>query len=220
MKKTKNLLQDEKYSQLFEGVVKSLQGLEDFLRSHEQAKEDLWDLYENGEIELGEKEERDEALDNEFAGITTDHIRDIRKSSKDAGSYVLEVLGENPDFETVDNNLRGEISLHKIPEEMIDFELLAKAIDKYAKNDEIIIVVLRGKIIIYPNLESVETKLREMGIPEIKDKQIASELTLTIDSCMEECDLPAQAKILVVQTYSEEKKSNEKKNSTGQPGEE
>ena len=73
------------------------------------------------------------------------------------------------------------------------------------------------------NIESslmIALTLKEMGIPEIKDKQITSELTLTIESCMEECDLPAQAKILVVQTYSEEKKSNEKKNSIGQPGEE
>lgn len=160
-----------------------------------------------------------EALDDDFVKVSKDYLDKIRKASKAAGSYALETLGENPDFETAENNLKGEFSLYGIPDEKIDFDVFKRVIGAFVKNDETILMVVPGKIFVYPNLESVETKLREMGYLEVKDKEVAEYLSNLIELYSEINPLPVQAKILVVQTYSEEKREKEKKNSTGQPGE-
>ena len=219
MKKSKILLEDKEYSELFKEVMKSIEGLANYLESHEQEKEKLWELYESGEIDSSERDAEEEILTNEFAGITADHIREIRKTSKAAGKYALETLGENPDFETAEKNLKGDFSFNRMPEESIDYDVFKRVLGSYVKSDDTIMMVVPGRIFIYPNLESVEAGLKEIGYSEVKDKAISDYLLFLIETYSDLSPLSEQAKFLVVQTYVEEKNEKAKNNSTGQPGE-
>ena len=104
--KVPNLTQDEKYIRLYEDLVDELREsvLSESKRNGEMTY--LWQLYADCAISEEEFNNRREKLNAEeldaFANIATR----LTKKAYSAGKYALKVLGENPSFEAIDNNLK------------------------------------------------------------------------------------------------------------------
>lgn len=216
--KVPNLTQDEKYIRLYEDLVDEIREsvLTESKRNGEMTY--LWQLYADCAISEEEFNNRREKLNAEeldaFANIATR----LTKKAYSAGKYALKVLGENPSFEAIDNNLKAEIkysSIHLVDD---DYRFLAQIMSKFVRGEDIIIAMQRGRSYIYPNLDIVAKVLKENGLEEVLDEQLASEILYRHVDYGKSDSSWTQAKMEVIGAYTVARNELEKKASSSQPG--
>lgn len=207
MKNVNELLNDEKY-------VASLQNLVEVVKSYRETFNRYVDECELAL--LSDEYVADE--DDKYLKEATEGSSAMNNASRQVGRLVFDAIGENPDFETAGRVLRCVISYDKLPDQMIDYSFLAKNINKYTKNEYEIIVSERGKIVIYPNLEAVEKKLRAFGYSRIKNENDSANLEYLSDDYVLMVDPQEHANKLVIEAYGEQRKIFKKHGSSSQPG--
>lgn len=216
--KVANLSQDEKYIRLYEDLVDEIREsvLSESKRNGEMTY--LWQLYADCAISEEEFNNRREKLNaeelDEFANIATR----LTKKAYSAGKYALKVLGENPSFEAIDNNLKAEIKYSSLPLVDADYRFLALLMGNFVRGQEIIVAMQRGKSHIYPNLEVVAKGLEEKGLKEVTDEHLVNEVLYRHTDYGKSDSSWTQATMEVIGAYTVARNELEKKASSSQPG--
>jgi hypothetical protein len=121
-----------------------------------------------------------------------------------AMSYrIYQLYGENPEFETVDKNLKIEIPFGEIPEEMIlrNRVLLMLANGKHVKGDNVVYVFQEEGFSVYPKVDAVLRRLEEAKIKEFEESE---ELKLFAETCIARCEPEVQAQNLALALFKPE----------------
>lgn len=167
MEKTPILLKDKKFVELFEHCAELYKEWAVYDIEQQGVINELGTQYVDGYIEgdkldLEKSKKHDEYLDAFCAFMDK-----LGKTSKASAERAVEVLGENPSFETIESNLMAEIKYSEIPLFDSDYKFLAKHVDQFAASEEKIIAMQRGRSCEYPNLEVVKKGLEARGLKEI-----------------------------------------------------
>ena len=177
MEKIPKLLEDKKYAELFKQCVEVAVAWNAYDDKQRRMVEKLADAFSEGFIDSDEFYSQKDELEDKYVSDSTDFITTSINSSEKAAKRAVEVLGDNPSFDTIDANLRAEIKYSDIELGDMDYEFLSKHMNKFAVVNDKMIVMQRGRSYVYPNLEVVENELKTKGFKKIENVQDADYVT-------------------------------------------
>lgn len=203
------LWEDEAYIENFQQLAGMfrLKQEADFKRKREfNANEThIQRLVRKGEIDSEEADVRRDAFSDKNPSNAAQIMAKIGNCAGVMAYRLYELYDENPDFETVDENLKIDILFGEVPEETLfrNRDILLAARGKYVEGTNVVYIFQDEGFSIYPDIESVRKRIKETKISKVSGIK-ADDIRHFAENCISNSEPEVQAQSFALSLYGPE----------------